>query len=236
MGSDLPKVAHPVAGEPMATWVVRACRAAGCDRIIIVVGYRRDTVRASLAGEPAVEFVEQQEQLGTGHAVQQARPVLDGFTGDVLILAGDGPLIRGESLRRLVEHHRTTGSAATLATAEVDDPAGYGRILRDPSGSFLGVVEHANATDEQRAIREINPSVYCFRANDLFTALDRVGRDPASGEFYLTDAPAVLAGSGARIDAVRSLSAEEALSINTPTQLAEVDAILRARQSRAGAV
>lgn len=233
MKSDLPKVVHAVAGEPMVRWVVRACRDAGCDRIIVVVGHMQELVREALAGEP-VEFVVQAAQLGTGHAVRQAQPALAGRTGDVIVLAGDGPLIRAESLRALRDHHRAVGARATLATAEIEDPTGYGRIIRDDAGRFLGVVEHKDATQAQRAVREINPSVYCFDADALFAALERVERS-AGGEFYLTDAPALIAGAGAVIDAVRSLTAEEAVSINTPEELANVDRLLRSRLARAGA-
>ncbi|RMH26494.1 MAG: glycosyl transferase family 2 [Planctomycetota bacterium] len=235
MNSDLPKVAHEAAGRPMVEWVARACAEAGCARILVVVGHGQGLIREILAGVTGVEFVEQREQLGTGHAVQQCRPALDGFTGDVIVLAGDGPLVRGGSLRRLVERHRAAGASATLATAEIDDPSGYGRILRDNAGAFLGVVEEKNATDAQRAIREVNPSVYCFNAPSLFDALARVERNPVSGEFYLTDAPALIARAGGAIDAARSLAPDEALSVNTPEQLARVDAILRARLERAGA-
>ena len=236
MQSDLPKVVHEVAGAPMVSWVVRACRDAGCARVIVVVGHRDDLVRGALTAEPGVEFVMQVEQLGTGHAVQQAEQTLEGFTGDVLVLAGDGPLVRVEALEALVAQRRASGAAATLATAEVDDPTGYGRILRDADGAFLGVIEHNDANDAQRAIREINPSVYCFSAPELFAALARVGRTGSKGEFYLTDAPALLADAGARIDAIKTLGADEAISINTPEQLAEVDRVLRARLARAGAV
>ena len=233
MKSDLPKVVHSVAGEPMVRWVVRACRDAGCDRIIVVVGHRQELVREALSAEP-VEFAVQSAQLGTGHAVQQAQPALAGRAGDVIVLAGDGPLVRAESLHALLNHHRTSKAGATLATAEIEDPTGYGRIIRDNAGRFLGVVEHKDASETQHAIREINPSVYCFDAAALFAALARVTRS-AGGEFYLTDAPALIAQTGADIEAVRSLTPEEAVSINTPEELATADRLLRARQARAGA-
>lgn len=233
MKSDLPKVVHAVADEPMVRWVVRACRDAGCDRVIVVVGHRQELVRGALSDVP-VEFVVQAEQLGTGHAVQQAEPALAGSAGDVIVLAGDGPLVRADALRALIEQHRAVRADATLGTAEIDDPTGYGRILRDSAGRFLGVVEHKDATEAQRSIREINPSVYCFGARALFSALASVTRS-ATGEFYLTDAPALIAAAGGVIDAVRSLTPDEAVSINTPEELATADRLLRARLSRAGA-
>ncbi len=179
--------------------------------------------------EVALEFVEQAEQLGTGHAVRCAR---EKFTGerearghDVLVLAGDGPLIRARTLRTLLARHRETGAAATLATSVIADPVGYGRIIRDASGSFVGIVEEKNATPEQLRGREVNPSYYCFDTSALFAALERVERNPASGEYYVTDVPALLLGAGER---------EDVLSINTPEQLAEVDVILRGRMAPCG--
>lgn len=233
MASDLPKVVHAVADAPMVAWVARACREAGCARVIIVVGHRQELVREIFEGDDSIEFVVQDEQLGTGHAVQCAEAALRGFSGDVIVLAGDGPLVRPDALRGLVEHHRRANAAATLATAVIDDPKGYGRILRDERGAFTGVVEEKEASDAQRAVREINPSVYCFRSADLFRALANVKRSEKSGEYYLTDVPALLAAEGEHIDAVNSLQPDEALSINTPEQLQDVDRILRSRLSMA---
>ncbi len=233
MASDLPKVVHAVADAPMVSWVAKACRDAGCSRVILVVGHRQELVREIFDGDDSIEFVTQDEQLGTGHAVQCVEAALKGFDGDVIVLAGDGPLVRPEALKSLVEHHRRAKASATLATAVVDEPAGYGRILRDSDGAFSGIVEHKEATDAQRSINEINPSVYCFKADEMFTALSNVKRSGASGEYYLTDVPALLAAEGKHIDAVNSLDADEALSINTPEQLQVVDGILRSRLSLA---
>lgn len=230
MGSDLPKVVHAVAGRPMIQWVVDAARRAGAARIILVVGHEAGRVRALFAGARDVDFVEQAEQLGTGHATLMAEPALRGFRGDVIVLAGDGPLVRAATLRRLVERHRAAGAAATLASAVVPDPTGYGRIVRDASNRFAGIVEHRNATDEQRAIREIYPSYACFDAAALFAELRDLEPDPLAGELYLTDVPARLLGRGGRVEVVDAVPAEDVLSINTPQQLAEVDAILTARQ------
>lgn len=231
MKSDLPKVVHEVAGAPMIRWVVHAARQAGCSPLVLVVGHGEELVRAALRGggsrDEDLRYVRQEEQLGTGHAVQCAAPALENFQGEILVLAGDGPLIRPASLRSLIDHHRQTGAEATLATAVLDDPAGYGRILRDEAGGFLGIVEDKHATDRQREIREINPSVYCFAADALFRTLPRLERRPGSGEYYLTDAPGLLVEEGRRVEAVNTLSAEEAVSVNTPGQLAEADRILR---------
>ncbi|MGP1347394.1 MAG: NTP transferase domain-containing protein [Phycisphaerales bacterium] len=245
MRSDLPKVAHEVAGHPMVSWVARACAAAGCVRVIVVVGYRQEVVRAIFEGWDGekgragggagctLEFAVQDEQLGTGHAVSCALPLLErecGAEGNpVLVLAGDGPLIRAQTLRVLLDRHRSSGASATLATARIEDPTGYGRIVRGADGSFVGIVEQKNATPEQRAIREVNPSYYCFDALRLASALRGVERDAVSGEYYLTDVPGLERAAGRRVEVVEAVPSEDVLSINTTEQLAEVDALLRAR-------
>lgn len=230
MGGDLPKVLYPVAGEPMVKWVVRACREAGAQRCVLVVGYKQELVREALKDEPGVEFVEQTEQLGTAHAVQMAEPAFAGQPiGDVFVLAGDGPLIRAQTLGRLTEVHRRTAAAATLATAVLDDPSGYGRIVRDAEGHFAAIVEQKDATDAQRAICEVNPSYYCFDGSLLFKTLDQVSANNAQGEYYITDAPGLLNAQGKTVTVVDAVPPEDVLSINNPDQLAEVDRILRAR-------
>ena len=158
-----------------------------------------------------------------------ANGLFDGFEGDVLTLCGDGPLVRVETLDLLMMRHVETGAAASLATAKLKDPSGYGRIVRDGEGRFAGIVEEKNATAEQRAIREVNPSYYCFRGPALFDALGRVKRDEVSGEYYLTDVPGLLLSEGRRVEVVDSVPPEDVLSINTPEQLAEVDRVLRHR-------
>ncbi|GJQ30986.1 MAG: hypothetical protein HBSAPP03_28700 [Phycisphaerae bacterium] len=228
MNADLPKVVFPVGGRAMVCAVVDACRAAGVDRLVVVVGYMQDKVREALAGHD-VEFAVQGEQLGTGHAVRAAQGAFTPPTGDVLVLCGDGPLIRPETIRTLVQRHREAAAVATLATAVIDDPAGYGRIVRDQSGRFQSIVEHKNATPEQRAIREVNPSYYCFDAAALFEALARVQRNPLTGEYYVTDVLGMFREGGQRVEVVPAVPPEDVLSINTPDDLARVDAIFRAR-------
>lgn len=237
MKGDLPKVVHPVGGRPMVCAVVDACLRAGCGRIIAVVGYKQELVRQALASYPQVEYAVQDQQLGTGHAVLCARPVIQAgpqAAGDIFVLCGDGPLIRAATLCTLLERHRRTGAAATLATAVIDDPTGYGRIVRDSAGRFAAIVEHKNATDAQRAIREVNPSYYCFRAGELFAALEQVKRNPASGEYYLTDTLEVLLGQGKGVEVEAAVPPEDVLSINTPEDLAVVDGIYRSRGAAGG--
>ena len=230
MQSDLPKVMHEVAGRPMINWVIDASRKAGASRIIVVVGHRGDLVRDELAGQDDIEFVEQAEQLGTGHAVDMAREAMaDCGDHDVFVLCGDGPLIRHETLDALRRKHTEDDAAATLATAIIEDPAGYGRIARSEDGNFDRIVEQKDASEEQLGIREINPSYYCFRSGDLFEQLSRISNDTASGEYYVTDVFRLLLDAGQGVSVVAAVPAEDVLSINTLDHLSEVDSIMRNR-------
>jgi UDP-N-acetylglucosamine diphosphorylase/glucosamine-1-phosphate N-acetyltransferase len=240
MGGDLPKVVHEVAGQPMVKWVVRACKAAGVARCVVVVGYKHELVRDALATEAsssmAIEFVEQTEQLGTGHATRMAEPLFqDRPEVDVFVLAGDGPLIRPATLQSLLTLHRNQHASATLATAVLDDPSGYGRVVRNADSSFSAIIEQKDASEAQLAIREVNPSYYCFVSGDLFASLAQVRNDNRQREYYLTDVPALLKSRGKRVCVVDAVPPADVLSINTPDQLAAVDAVLRSRLSCAGA-
>lgn len=230
MGGDRAKVLFQVADEPMVRWVVRACRQAGVDRCIIVIGYQGDEVRAALKDETSCAFVVQEEQLGTGHAAQMAAPLFDdGDARDVFVLAGDGPLIQARTLAQVLSAHRQSSAAATLATATLEDPRGYGRVLRANDGSFDRIVEQKDASPEQLAVNEVNPSYYCFDSNALFATLRQVSNDNQQGEYYLTDVPGLLKKQGQTVTVVDAVPADDVLSINTPEQLAAVDAVLRAR-------
>ncbi|MGD9692589.1 MAG: NTP transferase domain-containing protein [Phycisphaerales bacterium] len=230
MKSELPKVAVPALGEPMVRWVVRACREAGCDRIVLVVGYKQEVVREIFSGDD-VEFAVQAEQLGTGHAVNAAEPLFRGAerAGEALVLAGDGPLINPKTLRSLVEKHRAHKAAATLATTTIEDPTGYGRIVRDGQGRFSCIVEEKNATAEQKAIREVYPSICCFDVGALFETLAELPRDGVTGEYYVTKVPEMLGAKGRVVETVSGVPAEEALGVNTVEQLADVERVLASR-------
>ncbi len=235
MKSDLPKVCHEVGGRPMVCAVVDACLEAGCSRVVAVVGYKQELVRDALRGfGDTVEFVEQTEQLGTGHAVVCARPAYEQAIAsegqdDAFVLAGDGPLIRPATLRTLIDRHRAAGAAAALATSVIDDPTGYGRIVRDAGGMFQRIVEQKNATADQLSINEVNPSYYCFGVAKLFNALERVERNELTGEYYITDVPQLLLEAGETVEVIDAVPPEDILSINTLEHLAEVDAIYRGR-------
>lgn len=233
MKSDLPKVCHPIGGAPMIRAVVDACLAAGCTRIVAIVGYKQEVVRDALASYGnIVQYAVQEEQLGTGHAVRCAKDLFTGLVPgqlDTFVLCGDGPLIRPSTLQMLLSRHRESKARATLATALLADSTGYGRIVRDAQGRFKAIVEQKNATEAERAIKEVNPSYYCFDAASLFGALERVTRNALTGEYYLTDVPGLLSQEGQRVEIVQAVPPEDVLSINTLEELDHVDRIFRGR-------
>lgn len=229
MRSSRAKVLHEVCGQPMIRYVVDTARNAGVQRIIVVVGVGADQVQAALAHDPDVEFALQTERRGTGHAVKACRPQLDGYAGPALVLVGDEPLLRPESLADLLTLQRDEQAACVLGTARVPNPTGFGRILRDTAGTFLRIIEQRDCTPEQARIHEINPSCYVFELPGLWEALDRLGTDNAQHEEYLTDAPAILAQMGRKVVARCVLDADDVLGVNTRQNLAEVHQILQRR-------
>ena len=233
MGSDLAKVLHDVCGRPMLAWVIDACRAAGCGRLLIVIGHQADHARQAFAGrDEDIVWVVQQPQLGTGHAVLSCREHLAEADGPVLVVAGDGPLIRPETLKALLSRHEADGAACTIATSVLPDPGRYGRIVRDGAGGLAGIVEYLDATEDQRRIREVNVSLYCFDARVLHDVVARIDNHNAKGEYYLTDALGLLRADGVKLAAVAAVPPDEVLSINTVEQLRQVEAILTARRGR----
>jgi len=232
MVTDMPKVLHEVCGRPMLAYVIDACRAAGVQRIVCVVGYQKDDVIAAFRHEPGLAWVEQREQKGTGHAVQVCREALGDFDGHLLVIAGDMPLVRAETLELLLSSHEREKAAVTLGTGVLEDPTGYGRIIRDDYGNLQGIVEETDCTPEQRKIKEINPSYYCFDKKLLFTALEDIQPNNVKGEYYLTDALKILAQSGLRALAIRAVAPEEAIGVNSREQLAEVGRIMQTRIQR----
>jgi bifunctional UDP-N-acetylglucosamine pyrophosphorylase/glucosamine-1-phosphate N-acetyltransferase/UDP-N-acetylglucosamine pyrophosphorylase len=227
MKSDLPKVLCPVLGRPMIEFVLDALAAAGVERVIAVVGYRADLVQQALAARQSVRYALQTERLGTGHAVKMAREELAGHDGPTLVLAGDSPMVQSASLVKLLDHFRQHGPACLLGTLHKANPAGLGRVVRDAAGEFAGIVEEKDATDEQRSITEVNMSTYVFENRELLHALDLLKNDNRQREFYLTDCPGILRSEGKPVEALPVLAPCEALSINTPEELAAVEAELR---------
>jgi CTP:molybdopterin cytidylyltransferase MocA len=231
MNSSLPKVLHEVGGEPLLAHVGRAARESGVDRIVVVIGKGAETVRSGFASE-RWEFVVQTERLGTGDAVRRAKEQLEAFEGEVVVLAGDTPLLKSGTIRRLRDEHRKVGAAVTVLTAKLERPFGYGRVVRaKDTGEFLKIVEHKDATKEELEIAEVNSSVYCFNAADLRSVLWRISDDNTQGEVYLTDAVGLLRERGKKVWALLAASPEEILGVNTPDQLEEIQDILAKRGS-----
>jgi bifunctional UDP-N-acetylglucosamine pyrophosphorylase/glucosamine-1-phosphate N-acetyltransferase len=232
MKSDLPKVAHTVCGRPMIEYVLESARAAGARRLLVVVGFRADVLRELLVGQPHIEFAMQEQQLGTGHAVMMCREQLLSHRGPVLVLAGDTPLLRPGSLQALLHEQQTHNAAAVIGTAVTENNAGLGRIVRNSDGAFERIVEERDATPEQKAITEINTGCYAFDAPALLSALDRLRPENDQAEYYLTDCPGILKADGRTVLAKAVFTIEEAMGVNTPQQLAEVEAVLKHRMAR----
>jgi bifunctional UDP-N-acetylglucosamine pyrophosphorylase / glucosamine-1-phosphate N-acetyltransferase len=238
MRSATPKVLHLLCGRPMVLHVVDALAELPLERIVIVVGHEAErvskTLQEQLVTEVPVEFVEQRVQRGTGDAVSVALTALEELDAedDILVLPADAPLVRAETIAQLATEHRVADAAATVLTARVPDPTGLGRVVRDGNGRVDRIVEHSDATAEELEIDEINTSIYCFRRNLLAPALRRLSPENAQGEYYLTDAIAVLRGAGHRVIAVNADDAAEAIMVNDRAQLADAEAELRARINR----
>ncbi len=222
MKSALPKVLHEVCGRPMIEYVLDAARAAGVTRIVAVVGHRADLVQAQLAQYGDVEFALQSEQKGTGHAVMMCRDQLASHHGSVLVLAGDTPLLKSESLIALLKTQRESNAAAVIGSTETEANQGLGRIVRDGLGHFERIVEERDATEVQRRIREINTGCYAFDSQLLLGALDRIRPDNNQAEYYLTDCPLVLKRDGQTVAAANVFAVSEAMGVNTRAQLSDV--------------
>jgi UDP-N-acetylglucosamine pyrophosphorylase len=225
---DVAKVMFEVNDRPMVEHVVDLALKLQSDRTIVIVGWKKETVTEHLhaTGKPVL-CVEQSPQLGTGHAVMQAEQPLRGFEGDVLVLSGDVPLLSYETMLKLIAHHRVTRATATVLTAELDDPTGYGRIVRGAEGDVHAIVEHKDATEEQRAIREINSGIYVFESSHLFDGLRHITPENVQHEYYLTDVFEYFWKSNLRVSAVTTHNPKEIQGVNTPEQLKEAQEILR---------
>lgn len=226
MKSELPKVAHQVLGVPMVRLVADAARIAGCERIIAVTGHKADIVEALVEDATCVR---QDRQLGTGHAVMCAREALAGFHGSLVVLSGDTPLMRPETISGLVAMRESNGAALTLLTTHMPDPTGYGRIVRDRDGGVARIVEEKDCTPDERRITEVNTGTYCFDSAVLFAHLDRLGTQNAQGEYYLTDMVSVFNGEGLAVSALSTEDPLETLGVNSRLQLAEATKVLQRR-------
>jgi bifunctional UDP-N-acetylglucosamine pyrophosphorylase/glucosamine-1-phosphate N-acetyltransferase len=230
MKSSLPKVLHSIAGRPMIERVLEAANSLSPSTITLIVGHRSDVVREKLGKNQNIAFVLQEPQLGTAHALQQAEPVLAGRAGSVILLSGDVPLLSPNTLKRLLEMHRGSGAAATVVTATVDRPYGYGRIVRS-RGRITRIVEERDASPTQRQIKEINSGIYAFDLAPLFNALRSIASQNAQGEFYLTDLIAIYRRRKLPVETLLVDNAQEIRGINSRSELAEVSRLVRQKKN-----
>jgi bifunctional UDP-N-acetylglucosamine pyrophosphorylase / glucosamine-1-phosphate N-acetyltransferase len=229
MKSRRAKVLHELGGSPLIAHVCRTAKALDPRKILVVVGHQAEQVEQAVRTEVGdlASFVLQAEQRGTGDAVESARALLENSSSLLLVLSGDVPMIRLETLKKLVEHHRASAADCTILSVRLENPTGYGRVVRDEQNSFTNIVEHRDATPEQRQIREINSGIYCFDTKTLFSALRRVEPVNEQGEYYLTDVPAILTAEGGKVSIYLHSDAREVSGVNTRADLAEFENLLR---------
>jgi len=233
MKSTLPKVLHQAQGKPMIVHVLNTSKTLNPEKIVLIVGHQADMVKEATASFNA-DYALQSPQLGTGHAVMQAEAALKAFEGNVVILSGDVPLVTAKTLQSLISQHEATQAVATVLTAELDDPTGYGRVIRDASGGdVLKIVEHKDASDEERQIQEINSGIYVFEKASLFDALSRIDNNNTQSEYYLPDVFKIFFADGKKVTALKTGDFNEIRGVNTKEQLTEVDAVLNAREAAA---
>ena len=226
MKSNKPKTLSPVLGKPMLLWVISAVRNAGIDDLCVVKGFKKEDVEQFLSTlDFNVESVFQAERLGTGHAVMMAKNFLKSHDGNVVILNGDAPFMTAETIKNSLEQHTKSGCAATVISARVDDPHGYGRIVRDTDGSLKAIVEHKDADEETLKIDEVNSGGYWFDCQKLLSVLDRIKSDNAAGEYYLPDAIELLLKDGQKVGAYTAECSDAVLGANDPAQLEELNQI-----------
>ncbi len=227
------KVMYEVLGKPMVHYVVDLAKMLKTSRIIVIVGYQRDAVIQYLRNShPDVEIAVQAKQLGTGHAIMQTESVLKDFAGDIVILSGDVPLLTVDSMQELINHHHRTNSAATILTADLSDPTSYGHIIRNNNGSVKRIVEHKDATEEERKLKEINSGIYVFDKQKLFDGLKHITPKNVQNEYYLTDVFEHFWKHRWKVSALKTTFVEEIMGVNTVNQLEEVRQVLLERKQR----
>ncbi|WP_028595204.1 bifunctional UDP-N-acetylglucosamine diphosphorylase/glucosamine-1-phosphate N-acetyltransferase GlmU [Paenibacillus assamensis] len=227
MKSKLYKVLHPVCGMPMVGHVMTAIEQVQCERKVVVVGHGAEAVQGYV-GDRA-EFVLQAEQLGTGHAVKQAKALLDGEQGTTIVICGDTPLVTSDTLEMLMKLHQESGASATILTAELDNPQGYGRIIRAEDGSVMKIVEQKDATEQEQLVNEINTGTYCFDNAKLFAALEQVTNTNAQQEYYLTDVIGIMKAQGDIVRAYCTADAAESIGVNDRLALSEAERLMKER-------
>lgn len=225
MKSHLPKVLHPLANKPLLTHVIDLAKGLNPERIVVVIGHGAERVRDEFSRNHDIEFVEQKEQLGTGHAVQQTEETLKNYNDSLLILSGDVPLLKTDTIRKLIKIHTESDAVVTVLTAEVDNPTGYGRIVRDAGGRAVNIIEEKDASSEIKKITEINSGIYCFKKEFLFDALIKIDKNNLQKEYYLTDVVGLAFKSSLKIETLVAEDPNEIMGINTPEELREAERI-----------
>jgi len=227
MESDLPKVLHPLLGRPLVAHVLDAARKLEPTRLICIVGHRAELVEAEVRrSHPEVEFVNQGEMLGTGHAVLQTHKALEDFEGEILVTCGDAPLLTAETLSDLIQKRRQSDASAAMLIGRLDNPARYGRVMMGEGGEVERIVEWKDASDDERAVETVNAGTYVFRSRDLWKQLARVTNDNAAGEYYLTDVVGLLRGEGEKVVGIL-VEEREMTGVNTRAELVELERQLR---------
>ena len=227
MKSDLPKVLHEIHNRPLLQYVISATqKIKNLNRIITIVGHQSDLVKKTFKHTKELQFVEQNEQLGTGHAVMQASPLLENSGGQVLVLCGDTPILTGKTLQNIVDYHKNTKSSAVVLTADLDKPMHYGRIIRSTEDNVLAIREFRDCSEPEKQIKEINSGVYCFNINDLLEALQNLTTDNKQKEYYLTDTLEILSKKGKTIKALKTNNPLEITGINTVEELETVSKLI----------
>ena len=228
MNSDLAKVLHKINNRPMVHYVIDIAEKINSQKIVLIVGHQKDRVMSECRNYN-VEYAIQDQQLGTGHAVKMAERFFENYTGDLLILSGDVPLLTSGTLKKLIETHSSSNAIASLLTAKLDDPSGYGRVIRSAEGIVESIVEHKDATEEQKKINEINVGIYIFKSKPLFESLKLIKNDNAQGEYYLPDAVKLYVDKKEKVVAQIAHNFEETKGINNIEQLKEAETILSLR-------
>jgi len=223
MKSDLPKVVFELAGKPMINRVVETAQKIDSDLIVVVVGHKKEIVIEVVPKNEKIKFIEQKEQNGTGHAVMVTKDVFKDFKGDVFILCGDVPLLRSETLEKMLDKHREKKAACTVLTVVMNDTLKYGRIVRNKDGNVQKIVEHKDASEEEKKIKEINSAIYCFDAQSMFSALNRINNNNSQNEYYLTDTLEILNNDNKIVTSVVLEDMAEASGINSKEQLASLE-------------
>jgi len=229
MKSDLPKVYHKLAGKPRVEHVTEAVKKAGVGQVYVVVGHMKHIIKDHFKGRDDIHFVDQDQQLGTGHAVQMVEPLLNGFDGQVVVLAGDVPLIRPETIKMLIDCNVSQQASATDLTAKLEDAGNYGRIVRKANGEIVKIVEKKDASPDELKIQEINTGTFCFNAKDLFAALKEVKAENVQKEYYLTDTIEILKSKGKHVYAHLTDRPDEVLGVNTKDELAHLESLMGSR-------